>query len=97
MAAPDYKMGPVSSFEAISEGAPGNRTFYLNAKSLSEDKLKGFETGADDYMTKPFSMEELMARITAILRRSSVLLTVKPISKLAMTILPTRRNMTKNN
>tara|TARA_B100000686_G_scaffold353831_1_gene461046 strand:- start:2806 stop:3339 length:534 start_codon:yes stop_codon:yes gene_type:complete len=35
MAAPDYKMGPVSSFEAISEGAPGNRTFYLNAKSLS--------------------------------------------------------------
>ena len=44
---------------------------FLTAKSLSEDKLKGFETGADDYMTKPFSMEELMARITAILRRSS--------------------------
>jgi DNA-binding response OmpR family regulator len=43
---------------------------FLTAKSLSEDKLKGFETGADDYMTKPFSMEELMARITAILRRS---------------------------
>ena len=44
---------------------------FLTAKSLDEDKLKGFETGADDYMTKPFSMEELMARITAILRRSS--------------------------
>ena len=44
---------------------------FLTAKSLSEDKLKGFETGADDYMTKPFSMEELMARITGILRRSS--------------------------
>jgi len=43
---------------------------FLTAKSLSEDKLKGFEIGADDYITKPFSMEELMARITAIHRRT---------------------------
>ena len=34
MAAPDHNMGPVSSFQAISEGAPGNRTFYLSATSL---------------------------------------------------------------
>ena len=43
---------------------------FLTAKSLSEDKLKGFEIGADDYITKPFSMEALMARITAIHRRT---------------------------
>lgn len=43
---------------------------FLTAKSMQDDKLKGFSTGADDYMTKPFAMEELLARITAILKRS---------------------------
>lgn len=44
---------------------------FLTAKSMKEDTLQGFKLGADDYMTKPFSMEELMVRIQAILRRSS--------------------------
>ena len=43
---------------------------FLTAKALQEDKLRGFEIGADDYITKPFSMEELLLRIQAILRRS---------------------------
>ncbi|MCK4570011.1 MAG: response regulator transcription factor [Bacteroidales bacterium] len=43
---------------------------FLTAKSMQADKLKGFELGADDYMTKPFNMEELLARMEAILRRS---------------------------
>lgn len=43
---------------------------FLTAKSLKEDKLEGFSIGADDYMTKPFSMEELVARMEAILKRT---------------------------
>ncbi len=42
---------------------------FLTAKSLKEDILEGFKIGADDYITKPFSMEELVFRIEAILRR----------------------------
>ena len=42
---------------------------FLTAKSLKEDTLQGFNVGGDDYMTKPFSMEELLVRMGAILRR----------------------------
>jgi DNA-binding response OmpR family regulator len=42
---------------------------FLTAKNMKEDVLEGFKVGADDYLTKPFSMEELLLRIEAILRR----------------------------
>ena len=44
----------------------------LTAKSAEEDKLKGYDYGADDYMTKPFSPKVLLAKANALLRRSSV-------------------------
>ena len=44
---------------------------FLTAKNLKEDVIEGFKLGADDYITKPFSMEELIFRIEAILRRTS--------------------------
>lgn len=44
---------------------------FLTAKSLKEDVLEGFKLGADDYLTKPFSMEELLFRLEAILRRTN--------------------------
>ena len=43
----------------------------LTAKSMEEDKLAGLDTGADDYVTKPFSPKELLARARALLRRKS--------------------------
>jgi DNA-binding response OmpR family regulator len=43
---------------------------FLTAKSLKEDKIEGFRIGCDDYLTKPFSVEELLLRIQAVLRRT---------------------------
>jgi DNA-binding response OmpR family regulator len=52
---------------AINKDIP---IMFLTAKSLKDDVLLGFKLGGDDYITKPFSMEELLFRIEAILRRT---------------------------
>ncbi|MEQ3657837.1 MAG: response regulator transcription factor [Glaciecola sp.] len=48
------------------------RVLLLSAKSQPEDKVKGLLTGADDYLTKPFSFEELHARLLSLLRRGTL-------------------------
>jgi DNA-binding response OmpR family regulator len=53
----------------INETVP---IFFLTAKHLKEDVLKGFKVGADDYLTKPFDSDVLLAKIKAILNRSNV-------------------------
>jgi DNA-binding response OmpR family regulator len=53
----------------IRKKDPFTPIIFLTAKSLKEDRLKGFQQGCDDYITKPFSTEELNLRIKAILRR----------------------------
>ena len=53
---------------------------FLTAKSLEEDKIRGFETGADDYIVKPFSMQELLMRMEVFLRRTRKMHSEKSIS-----------------
>jgi DNA-binding response OmpR family regulator len=53
----------------IRKTRPDIPVIFLTAKNLKEDIIEGFKTGADDYITKPFSMEELIYRIEAIMRR----------------------------
>ncbi|MFP3589881.1 response regulator, partial [Paraburkholderia sp. SIMBA_055] len=43
---------------------------FLTAKDETEDKIKGLNVGGDDYVTKPFSLDEIVARIQAVLRRT---------------------------
>ncbi|MBT1687030.1 response regulator transcription factor [Dawidia soli] len=59
----------VEEIRAINEFVP---VIFLTGQSTKEDKIKGLRLGADDYLTKPFSMEELYLRITAILKRVKV-------------------------
>lgn len=54
----------------IRKADPATPIIFVTARSMKEDVLKGFEIGADDYLTKPFSMDELMVRIHAVLRRT---------------------------
>jgi DNA-binding response OmpR family regulator len=53
---------------------------FLTAKSLEEDRIRGFETGADDYIIKPFSMPELLMRIDVFLRRTKKMHSDKTVS-----------------
>jgi DNA-binding response OmpR family regulator len=63
------KMDGFSVAAKIRETDTGIPIIFLTAKSMKEDTLEGFKIGADDYLTKPFSMEELLVRMEAILRR----------------------------
>ena len=68
----DVMMPKKDGFELAGEIRSSNAEIpiiFLTAKTLKEDILEGFKLGADDYITKPFSMEELVFRVESILRR----------------------------
>jgi two-component system response regulator RegX3 len=56
--------------EAVRRALPGQPILMLTARGAEADILEGFRRGADDYVTKPFSVSELMARVQALLRRA---------------------------
>jgi DNA-binding response OmpR family regulator len=57
---------------SIRAGNSNVPILFLTAKSMMEDKLTGFQAGADDYITKPFGLEELLCRIEVFLKRGNV-------------------------
>lgn len=70
----DIMLPHVDGFEILKELRENQvdcKVIMLSAKSELEDKLQGFTYGADDYITKPFHMEEVIARVNVQLRRSS--------------------------
>lgn len=73
------KMGGLEVCRRIRESGFIVPIIMLTAKSQEIDIIKGFEVGADDYVTKPFNMRELLARIKASLRRSGASTTVSKI------------------
>jgi two-component system response regulator PhoP len=69
----DLGLPGLNGLEVIRRLRQGGREFpilVLTARSDWQDKVEGLEAGADDYLTKPFQVEELMARINALLRRA---------------------------
>ncbi|MDX1680530.1 MAG: response regulator transcription factor [Akkermansiaceae bacterium] len=57
--------------EAIKKERPGQPVIILSARGEEGDRVKGLKMGADDYVVKPFSVRELLARVDAVLRRST--------------------------
>ncbi|MAC96272.1 MAG: DNA-binding response regulator [Flavobacteriales bacterium] len=81
--------------ELKKEGKSGN-VIIISAKDSLEDKLKGLELGADDYLTKPFHLAELNARVKAVLRRQ--ILNGKDTIEIANIVLDIKeRTFTVNN
>src|SRR6056297_201996 len=64
------KVGGMKVATKLRERGDSTPILMLTARDQLQDKLEGFEVGADDYMVKPFDMEELSARISALLRRA---------------------------
>lgn len=82
----DVMLPGLSGWEFLQKLRPANTTpvLMLTARDAVQDRVKGLNQGADDYLTKPFDIEELLARIRALIRRaagqSQPLLTIRDLS-----------------
>lgn len=96
----DVMMPELDGFGFAKEArdwSPDLPLIFLTARTLVEDRIEGFRLGADDYVTKPFSMEELVFRIEAVLRRSMGAETTiaDPVSVGSFVLDPIRQVLTR--
>jgi two-component system phosphate regulon response regulator PhoB len=97
----DWMLPGMSGVELTRKLRGDSRTkslpvILLTARGEEEDKLRGLETGADDYMVKPFSLKELEARIKAVLRRRAPELTEDMIEYHGLKLDPASHKVTGN-
>jgi two-component system OmpR family response regulator len=81
----DVMMPGIDGFEVVRRmAAEGNRCpiVFLTARDSTEDKITGLTVGGDDYVTKPFSLDEVIARVRAVLRRATGASASAPSAKL---------------
>ena len=95
----DWMLPGMSGVALLRELRQGARTrgipmILLTARSEETDTIAGLDAGADDYITKPFSPKELLARIRAVLRRRSPQLTDEPVRAGALAVDPGTRRVT---
>ena len=98
----DWMLPGASGVELVKKLRGDKRTktipiIMLTAKSEEADKLLGLETGADDYITKPFSPKELVARIKAVLRRRAPQLTEDVVETNGLRLDPATHRITVND
>ena len=97
----DWMLPGMSGVELTRKLRGDSRTkslpvILLTARGEEEDKLRGLETGADDYMVKPFSLKELEARIKAVLRRRAPELTEDTLEYNGLKLDPASHKVTGN-
>lgn len=97
----DWMMPGISGVELARRLRTDSRTrdipiIMLTARSDERDKVVGLESGADDYITKPFSPRELMARIRAVLRRRAPQMTDDAVKAGGLELSPTTHRVSAN-
>ncbi|MFV0395942.1 MAG: response regulator transcription factor [Coprobacillaceae bacterium] len=91
------KKDGISVLKELRESSITTPVLMLTAKGEIKDKILGLDTGADDYLTKPFDMEELLARIRALLRRQPELINDNLVNFEDCTLLCEQLMLTCNN
>ena len=98
----DWMLPGMSGIELAKKIRADSRTaavpiIMLTARGEEQDKIIGLDTGADDYITKPFSPRELVARIKAVLRRRAPQMTEDPVDIAGLRLDPSSHRVTGNS